>query len=111
MNLKNKFVSLVAATTLGLALTTPTLVQAQTFQGPSLFRDDFVTIHNVTQDQPQGNWADSISADPGNIVEIRILAWNQGQMTANHVQAIGHVDESLGLHHTFSGTLQAPYGG
>ncbi len=112
MNLKLKLLSIfvLSAATLGMILA-PKFANAETFPGPSLFRGDFVTIHNVTKDLPPSGWADSVDADPGNIVEIRVLAWNQGSMTVNHAQIIGHVDESLGLQHTFSGTIQAPYGG
>lgn len=52
-----------------------------------------------------------MSADPGNIIEVRVVVRNEGAMTANHVQVIGHVPEVLGTEHIFSATIQAPYGG
>lgn len=88
-----------------LALSTASTVLA----GPSLFRGDFLSVHNTIAGG--SDWTDSVSANPGDIVEFRVIVRNEGDMTVDHAQVIGLINEGTGIQIPFTATIKAPYGG
>lgn len=70
----------------GLALTAWVITAHASAQ---LAGGDFMqAFNNTTQ---EGTWRDPISADPGQIVEFRVTARNNGDQPAEHVQVWGSV--------------------
>lgn len=82
------------------AVLLPMLVLAQTgtFQGG----DIFTAVNNT---DGQTTWANTVNADPGEVIEFRVLAWNISGTTINNVKVTANLPSAQATSLTASATV------